>query len=220
MNDSSTVGTVPSSSSRESRGSWNSSRGSSSNAQGSRRAHVRVARVGGVGVSSVGTIGVGVGVGTVGGTSIAVGGTSITVGGVVGLSFSLGLSLGHVDNSSRVGNIPASTSIAASKGGHSGRSEAIDAHSGRGAHTGVASGKAQAVGVSSIGTVGTSTINTSGIGASNWEASIAVGGIVRVGFGFSHGTSGQTYDSLELKGNYKWSKTYLVKMINGVSHEF
>merc|ERR1712123_277672 len=117
-----------------------------------------------------------------------------------------------MDNSSRVGNIPASTSISASNCGNSSRGEAIDAHRGRGAQTGVTSGKAKTIGISSVGTISTSTINTSTIstssihtstintstiGTSDWKTSIAICGIVRVSFGLSHGTSGQTYDSQE-----------------------
>merc|ERR1712123_66123 len=56
------------------------------------------------------------------------------------------------------------------------------------------------IGTSTINTstIGTSSINTSAIGTSDWKASIAICGIVRVSFGLSHGTSGQTYDSQEL----------------------
>merc|ERR1711892_622403 len=132
-----------------------------------------------------------------------------------------------MDNSSRVGNIPASTSIASSNGGDSSRGQAIDAHRGRGAQTSITSGKAKTIGISSVGTISTSTINTSTIststistssihtctintstihtstintstiGTSDWKTSIAICCIVRVSFGLSHGTSGQTYDSQE-----------------------
>merc|ERR1712106_339641 len=92
--------------------------------------------------------------------------SSIAVGGIVGVSLGLSLSLGHVDNSSRVGNIPASTSIASSNGWHSSRGQAIDAHRGGGTHTGITSGKAKTIGICSVGTISTSTINTSTINTS------------------------------------------------------
>merc|ERR1712106_1090158 len=101
--------------------------------------------------------------------------SSIAIGGIVGVSLGLSLSLGHVYN------------------------QTIDAYRGRGAQTGVTSSMAKAIRISSIGTstiststINTSTINTSTIGTSNWKASIAICGIVRVGFGLSHSTSGQT----------------------------
>merc|ERR1712128_372688 len=84
-----------------------------------------------------------------------------------------------MDNSSRVGNISASTSIASSNSGHSSRGISY-------------------IGTINTSTIGTSSINTSAIGTRDWKASIAICGIVRVGFGLSHGTSGQTYDSQEL----------------------
>merc|ERR1711892_1174156 len=112
-----------------------------------------------------------------------------------------------MDNSSRVGNIPTSTSIASSNGGNSSRGQAIDAHRGRGAQTGITSSMAKTIRISSVGTIHTSTIstssihtstiNTSTIGTSDWKASIAICCIVRVSFGLSHGTSSQTYDSQE-----------------------
>merc|ERR1711892_325185 len=68
--------------------------------------------------------------------------SSIAVGGIVGVSLGFSLSLGHMDNSSRVGNISASTSIASSNSGDSSRGQAIDANRSRGAQAGITSGKA------------------------------------------------------------------------------
>merc|ERR1712021_275426 len=153
--------------------------------------------------SSIGGSNSGIGVSSIG-TSIRTSNreSSIAVGGIVGFSLGLSLSLGHVDNSSRVGNISASTSIASSNCGNSSRGQTIDAHRGRGAQPGVTSGMAKAIRISSIGTISTSTINTSTINTctidtSDWKASIAICCIVRIGFGLSHGTSSQTYNSQE-----------------------
>merc|ERR1711892_871878 len=154
--------------------------------------------------SSIGGSNSGIGVSSIG-TSIGTSNreSSIAIGGIVGFSLGLGLSLGHMDNSSRVGNIPASTSIASSNSGNSSRGQTIDAHRGRGAQTGITSSKAKAIGISSVGTISTSTINTGTINTgtidtSNWKTSIAICCIVWISFGLSHGTSGQTYDSQEL----------------------
>merc|ERR1711935_465677 len=93
-----------------------------------------------------------------------------------------------MDNSSRVGNIPASTSIASSNGGNSSRGQTIDANRSRGAQTGVTSSKAKAIGISPVGTISTSTINTSTIGTGIGVGTI--GSIPKTSSGIRIGTIG------------------------------
>merc|ERR1719147_593493 len=166
VHDSSTVGTVPASSSISSSNSRGSSRGKASNVDSSRGSQVSIATIAiakTIGVSPIGSS-----IAQTIGTSIAE--TSIAIGSVVGISLSLSLSLGDMDNSGRVGDIPPSSSIASSKGGESSRGETIG-----------------------VGSVGTS-VGVAGIASK----AIAVGSVVGVSIGLSHGASGQTHNSQEL----------------------
>merc|ERR1711937_1000814 len=184
VHDSSTVGTVPASSSISSSNSRGSSRGKASNVDSSRGSQVSIATIAiakTIGVSSIGSS-----IAQTISTSIAE--TSIAIGSVVGISLSL--SLGDMDNSGRVGDIPPSSSIASSKGGESSRGKTIDADSSRGAHASVASSVAETIGVGSVGTsVGVASIASK---------AIAIGSVVGVSISLSHGASGQTHNSQEL----------------------
>jgi len=174
VNDSSTVGTVPSSSSRESRGSWYSSRGTSSNAHRARGSQVSIATIAiakTIGVSPIGSS-----IAQTIGTSIAE--TSIAIGSVVGISLSL--SLGNMNYSPRVGNIPSGTSIASSNSRDSSRGKTIDVDSSRVTHTSIASSIAKTIGVSSIGSSIAQTIGTSIA-----ETSIAIGSVVGISLSLS-----------------------------------
>merc|ERR1719147_369474 len=185
VHDSSTVGTVPASSSISSSNSRGSSRGKASNVDSSSGSQVSIATIAiakTIGVSSIGS-----GITQAIGTSIAE--TSIAIGSVVGISLSFSLSLGDVDNSGRVGDIPSSSSIASSKGGESSRGETIDADGSRGAHASVASSVAETIGVGSVGT----SVGVAGIASK----AIAIGSVVGVSIGLSHGASGQTHNSQE-----------------------
>ena len=66
---------------------------------------------------------------------------AVTVGAVegIGISLSLGLPLGNMDNSGRVGNIASSTSIGSSNSGDSSRGKSSNVHRGRRRDTSVAS---------------------------------------------------------------------------------
>merc|ERR1719147_79185 len=191
MDNTSRVGNISSSTSISSSNSGNSSGGKAIDVNSSRRAHTgiasSIART--IGVSSIGTsistIDTSIGVSTIGRVSIST---------IECISISLSLPLGNMDNTSRVGNISSSSSISSSKGGDSSGGKAIDVNSSRGAHTGIASSIAKTIGVSSIGTIETSSIGVS----TTIEARISIGSIVGVSFSISHGTSGQNNNSQEL----------------------
>merc|ERR1719147_437353 len=155
VHDSGTVGTVPASSSISSSNSRGSSRGKASNVDSSRGSQVSIATI---------AIAKTIGVSPIGSSRAQTIGTSIAIGSVVGISLSLSLSLGDMDNSGRVGDIPPSSSIASSKGGESSRGETIDADSSRGAHASVASSVAETIGVGSVGTsVGVASVASKAI---------------------------------------------------------
>merc|ERR1711937_346220 len=178
VHDSSTVGTVPASSSISSSNSRGSSRGKASNVDSSRGSQVSIATIAiakTIGVSPIGSS-----ITQTIGSSIAE--TSIAIGSVVGISLSLSLSLGDMDNSGRVGDIPPSSSIASSKGGESSRGKTIDADSSRGAHASVSSSVAETIGVGSVGTsVGAASVASK---------AITIGSVVGVSISLSHGASG------------------------------
>merc|ERR1719147_159124 len=141
VHDSGTVGTVPASSSISSSNSRGSSRGKASNVESSRGSQVSIATI--AIAKTIGVCSIGSSITQTIGTSIAE--TSIAIGSVVGISLSLSLSLGDMNNTPRVGGIPSSSSIASSNSRESGRGETIDIDCSRVTHTGIASSIAKTI---------------------------------------------------------------------------
>jgi len=158
-----------------------------------------------VAVGTVGSIVVGsvvVGVASVARVS-GVGESSVSVSGVESVSISLSLGvggpLGNVDNSGRVGDISASTSVSSSNGGDGGVSESSDAQGSRGADMGVPGGqRGMVVGGIRITSVSVSAKTVSSVG-SVVSQSVAIGAVesVSISLGGSGSHGGKTSDSQE-----------------------
>ena len=133
MDDSSRVGNVTSGTSVGSTDSRDSGRGKASNVHGGRGGNASVASSSN-GRSSVAKTGI-----AVAKSSIAESGIAQTIGTIEGISISLSLPLGNMDNSGRVGNIASSTSIGSSNSGDSSRGKSGNVHRGRRRDTSVAS---------------------------------------------------------------------------------
>jgi len=125
MDNSSRVGNVTSGTSVGSTDSRDSSRGKASNVHGGRRGNASVAGSGN-GRSSVAKTSI-----AITKSSIAESSVAQTVGTIEGISISISLPLGNMDDSSRVGNIASSTSIGSSNSGKSSRGESSNVHRGR-----------------------------------------------------------------------------------------
>merc|ERR1711962_1265071 len=133
MDHSSRVGNVTSSTCVGSTDSRDSGRGKASNVHGGRRGDASVASSGN-GWSSVAKTGI-----AVAKSSIAESGIAQTIGTIEGISISLSLPLGNMDNSSRVGDIASGTSIGSSNSGKSSRGESSNVHRGGGGNASIAS---------------------------------------------------------------------------------
>merc|ERR1711988_1774304 len=153
-------------------------------------------------VVGVGSVGVGVpGQAVVGGVS-GVGGQTVSVVRVeesgVSLSIGLGLSLplGDVDDSSRVGDVAASTSVTSGNGGDSGvgESETGGGQGGRGADLGVSSDSR------SVGSVGVSNVPVGSVvvGTKTVPVSVVEEGRVSLSIGCPGDGGGKTEDGQEL----------------------
>ena len=133
MDDSSRVGNVTSGTSVGSTDSRDSGRGKASNVHGGRGGNASVASSGN-GRSSIAKTGIAVAKSGIAESSVAQ-----TVGTIEGISISLSLPLGNMDNSGRVGNIASSTGIGSSNSGDSSRGKSGNVHRGRRRDTSVAS---------------------------------------------------------------------------------
>jgi hypothetical protein len=161
-----------------------------------------------VAVGTVGSIVVGsvvVGVASVARVS-GVGESSVAVSGVESVSISLSLGvggpLGNVDNSGRVGDISASTSVSSSNGGDGGVSESSDAQGSRGADMSVPGGQRGGVVVGGGGiritSVSVSAETVSSV-SSVVSQSVAIGAVesVSISLGGSGSHGGKTSESQE-----------------------
>ena len=133
MDDSSRVGNITSGTSVGTSDSRDSGRGKASNVHGGRGGNASIASSGN-GRSSIAKTGV-----AVAKSSIAESSVAQTVGTIEGISISLSLPLGNMDNSGRVGNIASSTSIGSSNSRKSSRGESSNVYRGRRGDAGVAS---------------------------------------------------------------------------------
>jgi len=160
-----------------------------------------------VAVGTVGSIVVGsvvVGVASVARVS-GVREASVTVSGVESVSISLSLgvggSLGNVDNSGRVGDISASTSVSSSNGGDGSVSESSDAQGSRGADMSVPGGNWGGIGVMGITVMGIriTSVSVSAETVSVVSQSVAIGAVesISISLGGSGSHGGKTSDSQE-----------------------
>ena len=138
---------------------------------------------------------------------------SVSVVGVsLGISLSLSLPLGNMDDSGRVGDIAASGSVASSDGGDGGSGEAGNADGGRGGDTGVAGsirGSVTSVAKSSIAGI-----------TSIAEAGIASTVAKEVGVSLSGGCRSKEESCLELKLDWLGKRQLKIPSKNCVLHEY